>query len=192
MLNTAFAARTNEPFPHFQVQDLLREGDAARLLVWFQADAPWKLVVEEFYEQYEFSLLSAPLPSDVEFLISPRFVAKVAYLLRDGFVEESELELTEIAAHRLTDGQTIRVHNDFIGDEETHRFLVQINAGWEAKQGGLLMLFNSRHPEDIAELVLPSHNSGFGFEISPNSFHAVSTIYGGQRFTLVYTFKRRP
>ena len=191
MLNTTFPERAKLPFPHFEVQNLLRDDEAARLLAWFQAHASWKLVVEEFYEQYEFSLLSTPLPDDLEFLISSEFVAETANLLREGFGDETPLELTEVAAHRLTIGQTIRVHNDFIGDEETHRLLVQINAGWEADQGGLLMLFNSHHPEDIAEIVLPSHNSGFGFEISPRSFHAVSTIHGGQRFTLVYTFKRQ-
>lgn len=190
-LNTSLAAKTASPFPHFQVEDLLPAADAERLLLWFQTEAPWKLVIEEFYEQYEFSLLSVPLPDDLQFLISPQFVAQTVELIGEGVSEEADLDLVEIAAHRLTDGQTIRVHNDYIGDEETHRLLVQINTGWGTDQGGFLMLFNSKHPEDVAEIVVPQHNTGFGFEISPRSFHAVSTIHSGERFTLVYTFKRR-
>ena len=178
------------PFRHFRVDDLLGNKSADRLLTWFQTDAPWRLVIEEFYEQFEFSLLATSLPEELTFLTSSEFLASVKYLLSKALTEASPLILTEIAAHKLVPGQTIRVHNDFIGAEETHRMLVQINEGWRPDNGGLLMIFNSRHPEDVADIIVPHHNSGFGFEISPMSFHAVSTIHSGERYTLVYTFKR--
>lgn len=190
VLNTNLSAKAAFPFPYFQVDGLLPGADAERLLLWFQTQAPWKLVVEEFYEQYEFSLLATPLPDDLKFLTSSQFVGQAMALMAENLDELVDLQLVEVAAHRLTEGQTIRVHNDYIGDEETHRLLVQINTGWGTDQGGFLMLFNSKHPEDIAEIVVPQHNTGFGFEISPRSFHAVSTIHAGERFTLVYTFRR--
>jgi hypothetical protein len=35
-----------------------------------------------------------------------------------------------MSAHKLTAGQTIRIHNDWIRGEETHRVLIQVNDGW--------------------------------------------------------------
>jgi len=189
MINFSFSMQSSTPFPHFRVDDFLSTETAGRLLNWFQTEAPWDLVVEEFYEQYEFSLLSVPLQADLSFLTSSECIEAIKELLATGLADKNSLVLTEIAAHKLVPGQTIRVHNDFIEEEETHRLLIQINDGWNADMGGLLMLFNSRRPEDIADIVIPDHNSCFGFEISSQSFHAVSKIHAGERFTLVYTFK---
>ncbi|GLI97048.1 hypothetical protein Sbs19_08660 [Sphingobium sp. BS19] len=97
--------------------------------------------------------------------------------------------LTEVTAHKLLPGQTIRIHNDHLDDGETHRILVQLNRGWSDKQGGLLMLFGSATATDVRRIVRPLHGSSFAFEISPRSFHAVSTIASGERYTLVYSFK---
>ena len=91
---------------------------------------------------------------------------------------------------RLVVGQTIRVHNDYIGGAETHRMLVQLNRGWDAANGGLLMLFDSDRAEDVSAVIIPRHGSALAFAISPKSFHAVSTIVSGARFTLVYTFRK--
>ncbi len=52
------------------------------------------------------------------------------------------------------------------------------------------MLFGDRNPESLARSVRPTHGSGFAFEISQASFHAVSSITEGERFTLVYTYRR--
>ena len=52
----------------------------------------------------------------------------------------------------------------------------------------MLMLFGPS-PENLAAIFEPTHRSAFGFEISERSFHAVSTIRDGERFTLVYTFR---
>ena len=34
------------------------------MLDWFEGDAPWKLKITSFYEQYEFSLLDVGLPTE--------------------------------------------------------------------------------------------------------------------------------
>lgn len=53
------------------------------------------------------------------------------------------------------------------------------------------MLFADDTPESVRHVVMPTHGSGFAFEISPVSYHAVSSIRSGERYTLVYTFRRR-
>src|SRR5712672_1795122 len=49
---------SSEPFPHFAIPAILVPAVADRVLAWFQDNAPWRLRVESFYEQYEFSLIS--------------------------------------------------------------------------------------------------------------------------------------
>ena len=177
------------PFPHASMTALVSSSDADALLAWMEKEAPWRLRIESFYEQYEFSLLSAPPPSDLAWLTSETSVKALEDLIRASLGADGKLELVDISAHRLVEGQTIRVHNDFIGDLETHRVLLQLNRGWSVDNGGILMLFGSDRPEDVRAAIIPQHGSAFVFEISPQSFHAVSTIRGGDRFTLVYTFR---
>jgi Rps23 Pro-64 3,4-dihydroxylase Tpa1-like proline 4-hydroxylase len=179
------------PFPHLRIVDILRRDDADRVLSWLREEAPWKLNVADFYEQYEFSLLDSGLAPGGEHLVESNFVEKISIELERSFEVDKKLEIVDVTAHKLTPGQTIRIHNDFLGADETHRLLIQFNAGWEARQGGLLMLFGSDAPESLQSVLLPTHGSGFAFEISANSFHAVSSIRTGERYTLVYTFRRK-
>ncbi|WP_292625538.1 cyclophane-containing peptide 2OG-Fe(II) oxygenase YhhC [Mesorhizobium sp.] len=109
-------------------------------------------------------------------------------MLPDG---DTGIELVEVTAHRMVVGQTIRIHNDFRLGGETHRILVQLNRGWADDQGGLLMLFGSGDADDVRRVIRPVHGSGLGFNISKSSFHAVSTINVGERFTLVYSFREK-
>lgn len=176
------------PFAHCGWDRLVSEVDADRVLDWLET-APWQLRIEDFYEQHEFSLLTVQPPSNLGALVSEATIANLTEGLRRVFKIDRPLALVDVAAHRLTAGQTIRVHNDYLGPEETHRLLVQFNRGWPIENGGLLMTFASERAEDVADAFIPMHGSAFAFEISPRSFHAVSTIRHGERFTLVYTFR---
>ena len=177
------------PFPHVLAKRALSEALSAATLNWFETAAPWRLRVESFYEQYELNLHQAGLPAELGALIEDR----TAQILADALLlplTHQRLTLAEANAHKLLPGQTIKIHNDFIGGAETHRILIQVNRGWRDENGGLLMLFSSPLAEDVARVIRPLHGSGIGFEISPASFHAVSTIRAGERYTLVYSFKR--
>lgn len=180
-----------DPFPHVRVPAILEPSAAGRVLGWLKTRAPWVLRIESFYEQHEYSLLVADLDGGIEGLVAPAFVDAVRDELKGRFGVEGALALVDVAAHRLTSGQTIRIHNDYLDSgEETHRLLIQLNDGWSAERGGLLMLFADDKPESLKSIVMPTHASGFAFEISTRSFHAVSSIKSGERYTLVYTFAR--
>jgi Rps23 Pro-64 3,4-dihydroxylase Tpa1-like proline 4-hydroxylase len=187
-LDTRDSVLVLTPFPHFQTPEFLDEVLSTEILRWFHQAAPWNLRIESFYEQYEFSLLSTDVPASIQIFIHNDFVDYVRTILEAGLGAESPLKLVDIAAHRLVPGQTIRIHNDYLAGQETHRFLIQLNDGWSVEKGGLLILFSSHSPEDVVAVYEPMHRSGFGFRISEKSFHAVSTIRDGDRFTLVYTF----
>lgn len=185
------ASPSASPFPHARIPAILPADVADAALVWLRDDAPWTLRVEDFYEQHELSLMDLDLPPQVACLTSDGFLSELRRRLPSLLGTEDDIDLVDVSAHRLTAGQRIRIHNDFLGDEETHRLLVQLNAGWTAENGGLLMIFERDTPESVRHIVMPTHASGFAFEISPASFHAVSAIRDGERFTVVYTFRRR-
>ena len=176
-----------EPFPYLTAVEGLGEVNSSAFLEWLETEAPWNLVEKDFYEQYEFSLLDAPLPAHLKFLTERPFLRDLR-LKVEGVFGRRLSERIDCTAHKLVQGQTIRIHNDYIPGEETHRLLLQLNRGWRDAQGGYLMLFNSQDPSDVHRVFLPANDSVVGFAISERSNHAVSTVHGGERFTIVFSF----
>lgn len=177
----------NSPFPHFSTNRVLSDELAQSVLYWLKSCDHWQFTKTSFYTQYEFSLLEMILPQQLVSLSNQDFIDEIASVFKSTFNVE-KLELVGITAHKLIDGYKMGVHNDFIGKEESHRLVIQLNEGWIEDNGGYLMLFDSNDPNDVASLIIPIHNSGIGFEISLQSYHAVSTVYDFERYTLVYTF----
>jgi len=177
------------PFPHFTANSILPANKIMEVFNWFQDTRIWNLVETDFYEQYEFSLLHTDLPENMKCLISEETLSYV----KQKYIQEfkiNALKLVDVVAHKLVNEQRIGIHNDFINGEETHRMVLHINPHWKEENGGLLLLFKSAKPEDMAKIIKPVDNTAFGFEISRQSHHAVSKIYDYTRYTIVYTFKQ--
>ena len=185
-LNLSAIERFSEPFNYFVSPQALGIDSSAKLLSWLETEAPWSLVETDFYEQYEFSFWDVDVPSALLVLREPDFLSALKTKVERLFKVELRNEI-DIAAHKLVPGQRIRIHNDLVGDEKTYRLLIQLNRGCRDEDGGLLILFNSSDPADIHRVFRPIHNSAIGFAVSPISNHAVSTVHGGERFTLVYS-----
>lgn len=176
------------PFAHATHAAPLPADLCEAALTWMETEAPWRLRVASFYEQWELHLDAGALPTDLQPLLAVETVDAIKRLLLAP-IAGAPLRLTEVTAHKLLLGQTIRVHNDHRPRGETHRLLVQLNRGWDDEQGGLLLLFGSAAADDVRRILRPTHRSAMAFEISPQSFHAVSTIQRGERYTLVYSFQ---
>jgi Rps23 Pro-64 3,4-dihydroxylase Tpa1-like proline 4-hydroxylase len=185
-MSAVYARR--QPFLHSVSTDFLASEPAEQMLAWLESDASWKLRVEDFYEQHECSLALGDLPPALQGIVSSGAVSYYAEMMLAPLGAE-RVELVEATAHRLTGGQTIRIHNDYIGGEETHRLIVQLNRGWSDENGGFLMLFASGDANDVARVLRPVHRSAVAFEISPSSFHAVSPTAHGERYTLVFSYR---
>ena len=179
------------PFRYFLARRCLARDVEQGLLEWFETDAPWRLVETDFYQQYEFDLLAAALPAHVSSLADLDHVAAVRRTVAAVFGVAFD-DRARLAAHKLTRGQRIAIHNDYRAGEETHRLIVQINRGLRDEDGGLFMLFDSGDPRDVHRIVRPVGGTGIGFEIGEHSNHAVSRVHGGERYTLVYSFYARP
>ena len=186
-LDLSAAAPRVQPFPCFTVPQVVSEGLEQELLAWFESEAPWQLAVMDFYEQYEFDFEDAILPESLR----PLFSDTTLNQLRDevgSLLGASLKPQIDITAHKLNRTQKIRIHNDARPDGETHRFLIQLNRGWSNENGGMLMLFRGPEVETLEDVILPTSRSAFGFEISPASYHAVSQVHQGDRYTLVFSF----
>jgi Rps23 Pro-64 3,4-dihydroxylase Tpa1-like proline 4-hydroxylase len=178
---------SSEPFPYAVSPRVFNNELSSDILSWLETEAPWRLVETDFYEQFEFDFLDADPPSHLRFLQDQIF--------RDALRSEVQKLFgvrlggrVDLTAHKLVEGQRIRIHNDYIPGGETHRLLIQLNRGWRDEDGGLLMFFNSPDPSDVHKIFRPVHDSAVAFTISSDSHHAVTTIHGCGRFTLVFSF----
>ena len=175
-----------EPFPYFIATAVIDQELVSSLLSWFEVEANWKLVEAEFYEQHELQWDEGQLQTSLSFLTSQAFLdtvrAEAESLFRRPFFDR-----VEWAVHKLVPGQRIRIHNDLLTTGETHRMILHINRGWSFSQGGFLMLFNSPNPADVHRVLMPVNGSLVGFEISETSSHAVSLVFEGERFAIVFS-----
>jgi Rps23 Pro-64 3,4-dihydroxylase Tpa1-like proline 4-hydroxylase len=177
----------SQPFPYLVSPEAFSKDASLEILNWLETDAPWRLVETNFYEQYEFSLAEVRLPAHLAFLQDRNFLNRLKARI-EGLFQARLSEQIDLTAHKLISGQRIRIHNDFIPGQETHRLLIQLNRHWTEADGGFLLLFNSSDPADVHKVFRPFHNSVVGMVITPVSHHAVSLVHGGERFTLVYSF----
>ena len=181
------AVSGSQPFPCFTVAQVVSKELEQTLLEWFESEAPWGLSNMDFYEQYEFDFRDVDLPVNLKPLLFEETLSElrqnVGTLL--GAALKSHIEIT---AHKLNRSQRIRIHNDARLGGETHRFLIQLNRGWNEANGGLLMLFRGPEVETLDDVITPISRSAFGFEISTASYHAVSKVHHGDRYTLVFSF----
>lgn len=186
-INLTSAARSDKPFPYFASERAISETMERDLLTWLEREAPWRLAVMDFYEQYEFDFANVSLPPTLQPMVSQATID----LLRADLERLLGGKLTsqvDITAHKLNRTQKIRIHNDARPDGETHRFLIQLNREWSESRGGLLMLFRGPEVEMLENIIRPVSGSAFGFRISGKSYHAVSQVREGDRYTLVFSF----
>jgi Rps23 Pro-64 3,4-dihydroxylase Tpa1-like proline 4-hydroxylase len=186
-LDLSAAVSRSQPFPCFTVAQVISKDMERALLAWLESEAPWRLAVMDFYEQYEFDFRDADLPTSLKQLSSEDTLCELRQNV--GTLLGASLKPSiEITAHKLNRSQRIRIHNDNRPDGETHRLLIQVNRGWNEANGGLLMLFRGPEVESLDEVIPPTSGSAFGFEISTDSYHAVSQVHQGDRYTVVFSF----
>ena len=183
----AGAQVSNDPFTHALVLDSI---DAETLLAcngWFSDNAPWRLAKTDFYEQYEFDLRDAQhrLVSSLSGTTTvSKIIGEMEHLFECRFTDDFS-----VTAHKLVNGQQIGIHNDWIEGQETHRLVIHLGHWKTAADGGLLTVFAGPAAADAVRLIKPIPRSGFAFQISPISYHAVSTVHNESRYSLVYSFR---
>ena len=178
---------STQPFHHAVLTECLSPRVGNQLLQWFEDDAPWVSKRTDFYEQFEFSCWDSTAPA-AQYLTSNETLGVVRAVMMDIFGCGFESSVS-VVCHKLVHGHRIGIHNDYLVGEETHRLTIQLNRGLRDDDGGFLMIFNSDDPADVHQILRPQHLSALAFEISADSYHAVSEMHGGERYTVIYSLK---
>ena len=183
--NFSWARSYEQPYRHVWIPRLFPSTSNDRIVDWLEQVLPWKFIENKLYRQFEFSLQDISPPADLEFLLADDTLAAMMKWLREEF-DLPEIESTDVVAHWLERGHCIGIHNDYRKDGETLRLLLQFS---RKLTGGVTMLFRNQSPDSVCRLFQPIHGTGIALAISEISYHAVSKVQDGQRFTLVYSFR---
>ena len=181
-----------DPYKHFFSEYIIDDGLYQQIINWLTIKAPWKLVEADFYTQFEFSLKHAVLPCFMDFLVKDNYLN---YLKKhmESIYETRLSSKFDVVGHLLTEGHIIKIHNDYIHEtgsqnRESHRLLMHFNKNWDVENGGLCMVFTDSDSSSISNIVIPNDKLLNSFEISQESYHAVSQVHSGNRITLIFTF----
>ncbi|MFI0397499.1 MAG: cyclophane-containing peptide 2OG-Fe(II) oxygenase YhhC [Thiolinea sp.] len=178
------------PYEHFFSQYHISKHLDADILKWFKNDAPWRLVREDFYTQYEFNFIDSILPPYLDFIKSLNYLESLKKTMEDTYKIALQSKFN-VVAHKLVKGHVIKVHNDYLPEEferESHRLLFHFNRDWEESNGGYCMVFSTDDENSLCKIVKPNNFLLQSFAISKNSHHAVSEVKSGERFTIIFTF----
>ncbi len=183
----------HEPFKYFTVEKPLESELAEELLKVLESIEDWVKGEKEYFSLLAFRISKPPIRDEFQFLCSEAFQNKLLKLCENTFSTPLE-KILGISAHKLTKGHGTAIHNDFLElslrkemDYFTHRFLIYLNKGWDEEDGGILGIFNSDDPEDIADLIFPIHNTGVGLAMGTKSQHAVSEMNSNTRYVLSFS-----
>src|SRR5215213_8827433 len=119
----------SNPFDYFTAPEVFSNGFDLKLLDWLEKYDAWKLVEKEFYEQYEFSFLDIQLPTHLSFFQQLSSIQTIKTKIEEIF-QTCLSDKIDFSVHKLVAGQRIRIHNDFIPGQESHRLIIQLNRGW--------------------------------------------------------------
>jgi hypothetical protein len=191
LVNFESYEKYSEPYRYFIGAEFLNKDSADALLEWFVNQAIWdRRSIDDFYETFDVNFSRSPTEGIMAILGSETF----RLFLKKKMEALFDCRLSprvDMSAHKLVPGYRIGVHTDHGEQPHTHRLLIQVNSGWSPSNGGLLFVLNTPKPtsiEEDASVYIPAHQSSFAFEITPNSYHAVSKVLNGVRYTLVYSF----
>lgn len=183
-------ARASEPFAHFVAPDFIRPDVAMAVLADFEKSPKWTYRGEPgFYDVYDLGTLDlASLPTGRAF--ASELVRDSLRLVMEHVFDTRLKSTVNVFAQKMVPGFCNKIHTDFGPRGQTHRLILQINRGWQPSQGGILMLFDGDPPTASAsnQYVIPVSGTAIGFEISRKSFHAVSEVKSGTRYTVVFSF----
>ena len=181
-----------EPFNHVLIKHAVKKKHARPLLKWFETGVEWEFKSQEgFYDLYAIDVTKQQLPDNLNIILSPDFIKYLRRHMEKLFCTRLS-EQVEVQATKMVSGNHLRFHTDFDNDiGQSHRLLIQINRGWSIDNGGILFMRDSPNketPSNSLKYYLPFHGSSIAFEISEKSYHAVSPVKEGDRYTLTFSF----
>ncbi len=183
----------DSPYFHYRVESFFAPEVAAELLQWLNQTEMYRTVEGGFYKQTMFPIMSATLPSHLQYVFDQNNRSLIKQHAEQMFETEFEDQFM-VTTHRLTNGEQTFIHNDYLDDPRnmkygfTHRLIVYLNEHWDQQDGGTLGIYASEDTADLVYEYEPTHNTAVGLAFSPNSYHDVKKVTGGDRYTINFSF----
>ena len=175
----------SHPYPHIRLYPLLDGVLAEGMLSWLCDTEAWRRRDRSFYRHDSFAVTPDVIPPDLRAAVSPRWLKS----LREVLQSHLDVKLHSFAwaeAHRSSSQDEVGVHTDAGANEV--RVVLNLNTGWIANHGGLLLLQDRPVSPRHCVGYLPLHNTATAFRTTAVSYHQVSHIREGQRYALLYRF----
>jgi hypothetical protein len=174
------------PFPHFVSPQFYTPSFADTLLTWLESKAAWQLKETVLFEQHQLGFSDFKHCREIQGLWDGTVLARMRDRVSNAFGVAVSSRIN-ISAHKLVPGQFGGIHTDNVPGE-THRVVVQLNRGRAADSGGNLVFLSGPSPNDLAIAFKQVSNSAAGFLLGEGSYHAITRVKTGTRFTIIYTF----
>lgn len=181
------------PYRHIVLQNFLKQEKAEALQFAVSRQQSWERKTTSWYSQDSTSLNATTLSSDPvvkdfqRLILGDTFCRWVSHM-----VDDHNLERPEAVLHRLRGGDRIEVHNDYIPvDGERLRCLLHLGSSDSEQDGGQFVIYKDEDGQNPIQYVPPAYNSLLIFAIGPTSYHAVTPVKSGPRFTAVVSFYHR-
>lgn len=164
---------------------ILEPALAQRALSWLRCTEAWERQEGAFFRHDAFALTPDVVPPDVEEVVSLKTLGSLRAILQSRFGTEVQ-PFAHVEAHRATARDDIGLHTD--ADVREIRLMLNFNTHWTSGQGGVLQLQD--RPDHPCRRVRyrPLHNSATAFRTATDSYHCVSPVQEGERYTLLYRF----
>jgi Rps23 Pro-64 3,4-dihydroxylase Tpa1-like proline 4-hydroxylase len=178
----------SRPFPFAVFPAYFEEATAATLLDRIDAITDWGLLDVSLSQLYQHRFNTRARDSDV---LPENLLMDVRKSVEAGL--NTQLSgATLVYAHCLRPGSSIRLHTDDPANPKssgiTHRLIVHLNRHWNEDCGGQLVFFGSRNPRDVRKVFPALHNYAVAFALSCRSYHGVTEVHGGPRYTMIFSF----
>jgi hypothetical protein len=161
---------------------------AQSLLEWLEACDLWEVNDGAFYSQESFVVKPDEIGNGLSWVFDPTALIALKERLETAF--ECRLgSRFRFVAQSLRPGQGIGIHNDSPrSGYETLRLICYVGRGFDDRAGGHLLLLRGGDAKDVEKVVRPLHGTYAAFPLSESSFHAVTDIVSGRRFSFLVSF----
>ena len=173
------------PYPHIRLHPLLDGVLAEGMLSWLYDTEAWRRRDRSFYRHDSFAVEPGVIPPDLEAAVSPHWLKSLRELLQSQLNVKLQ-SFAWVEAHRSSSRDEVGVHTDAGANEV--RVVLNLNTGWAADHGGLLLLQDRPVSPRHCVGYLPLHNTATAFRTTAASYHRVSPIRKSQRYALLYRF----
>ena len=181
----------NDPFRFWHVSGMLPASKHHALKMWLEQREAWQPVDGGFYCADVFGITDdRHVPATLHGCLG-----RAGHAWLEAFASRLFGELMQlhgpIVLHRMQDGQGVGIHSDHpLAGEETHRIVLTVCRQQQSGVGGHFVLLGGTHPQDARALIPLHGNNAIAFRLDDVSYHAVTSVRAGRRFSVVMSFRR--